>query len=190
MYLPILAQISSFVAMACAIASYFVKKKKLFLVAQSLAIILFALSSFFSVVLLPIFTFSIAFIRMIVYYAFEKKDKPVSFWIKTFFAILNVVAYFVLNAISGTLFNPIEIILLVASVIYTYCFGIRNLQLLRLFFIVPTVLCIIYYALVPISLFFLVSYSFELCANLVSFVLYSGRIKSFERKKQNKQILK
>lgn len=183
MYSPILVKICSFAAMSSAIGSWFVKKKKLFLVVQSLAIILLAFSNFFNVTFLPVCTYLIAFIRMIVYYSYEKTNKTAPFIIKTIFAVLNVVAYFVLNAISGTLFNPIDLLVMTASVLYAYGFGIRNLQHLRLFFVPPTVMTIIYYAFVPNSIFMLISYSFELCANLVSFAIYRDRKIGFERKK-------
>lgn len=189
MNIPFLAQACMFAAMLSAISSYFVKKKNVFLVVQSLAIILFAFASFFKVNFLPVFTYLIAFVRMIIYYGYEKKDKIAPFMIKTLFAGLNVVAYFVLNAITKTLFNPVDLILLFASVVYAYGFGIRNLQLLRLFFIAPTVASIVYYSLVPGSLFAIISYSFELCANLISLVLYRDKRKEYERKKQ-KQLKK
>lgn len=185
MYSPILMQICAFIAMATAITSYFVKDKRVFLVVQSIAIVMFAFSNFFNLIILPVFTYLIAFIRMIVYYAYEKADKPAPFLIKSIFAWLNVVAYFVLNAISGTLFNVVDILVMVASVLYAYSFGIRNLQRLRLYFIIPTGISITYYAMIPDSFFALISYSFELIANLTSFVLYANREKRFNKKKQN-----
>ncbi len=188
MYSPILAQICSFIAMVCAISSYFVRNKKLFLTVQSLAIILLALMNFFNVIFLPVITYLIAIIRMIVYYSYEKSNNPVPFLIKSLFAWSNVVAYFVLNAISGTLFNPVDLLVMTASVLYAYGFGIRNLQRLRLFFLPPTVLSIIYFALIPNSIFALVSYTFELCANVTSSIMYASRQKRFKKKKAEDKI--
>ena len=119
---------------------------------------------------------------------YEKADKSAPFLIKTLFAGLNVVASLVLNYIAGQPFNPIELLVLVGSVLYAYSFGIRNLKLLRMFFIVPTMLNIIYFALIPNSVFYLVSYSFEFCANVVAMILYRDRRKAFERKKQKNQL--
>ena len=174
--------------MATAISSWFVRNKKLFLTVQSIAIILLALMNFFNAIFLPVFTYLIAFIRMIFYYSYEKSNKSVPFLIKSLFALLNVVAYFVLNAISGTLFNPVDLLIMTASVLYAYGFGIRNLQHLRLFFVPPTVMSIIYFALIPNSLFALISYSFELGANVVSFIMCLNREKRFLRKKEKKKV--
>lgn len=186
MNIPLLSYVCSFLAMASAIGSYFVKKKQKFIIAQSLALIMFSFAGFFIENFLPVITYMIAFIRMVIYYVYEKADKSSPFILKTIIAVLNVVAYFVINSISGTLFNAVDILLVVGSVMYTYGSGIRNLQKLRLFFIIPSVLTIVYYALIPNSIFSLISYVFELCANLLSFIIYFDRKKLAKSKsKQN-----
>lgn len=172
MYSEPLSLIASFLGMGFAMSSYFVKKKNLFLVWQGGAILFLALSCLFKLHYLPVITYGIALVRVLVYYQFEKADKNLSVWIKTFFALLNVVAYFVLNAISGTKFNAIDLLLIIASIMYAYIFGIRNIKLLRFMFIIPTVISIVYYIITCAAIFVTISYLFELLANLTAICCY------------------
>lgn len=186
MYSEPLSLIASFFGMGFAMSSYFVKKKNLFFVWQGGAILFLALSCLFKLHFLPTLTYVIALIRVVVYYLFEAHDKNVSIYLKTFFALLNVVAYFVLNAISGASFNAIEVLLIVASIMYAYVFGIRNIKLMRFIFIIPTVMCIVYYILTCAAIFLIISYSFELLANLTAICYYKYMEIKFNKAKIKK----
>ncbi len=181
MYSEPLSLVASFIGMGFAMSSYFVKKKNVFLVWQGGAILFLALSCLFKLHFLPMLTYAIALSRVIVYYLFECGNKNVTVWLMTFFALLNVVAYFAVNAINGVIFNAIDVILIIASIMYAYVFSIRNVKLMRFVFIIPTVLCILYYVLTSAAIFMIISYSFELVANVVAICYYRYRQIKFNK---------
>ena len=187
MYSEPLSIIASFLGMGFAVSSYFVKKKNVFLVLQGSAILFLALSCLFKLHYLPVITYGIALVRVVVYYLFEKADKFLSVWLKTFFALLNVLAYFVVNAIGGQLFNAIDLLLIVSSIMYAYIFGIRNIKIMRFVFIIPTLLCIIYYVATSAAIFITVSYSFELVSNITAICYYWYRESKFNKARIKKQ---
>lgn len=181
MYSEPLSLIMSFIGMAFAVSSYFVRKKNVFLIMQGGAILFLALSCLFKLHYLPVISYALALIRVVVYYIFEKANKNVSFWLKTFFALLNVGAYFAVNLASGVLFNPIDLLLICANIFYAYVFGIRNIKIMRFVFMIPTALCIAYYLLTYAAIFVIISYSFELVANCTAICYFKYREIKFNK---------
>ncbi len=180
MYNYTLSTIIGFVAMACAMSSYFLKNKLLFLCAQGGAILFLALSCLFIEEYYAMISYAIGLGRVLVYYLFERKNKNAPLLIILAFMALFVISYVIINVIILKVFKPLDIVLMFANLLFTYAFSMRNLTRMRYVFAVPLALCIIYYILIKATLFVIISYSFELCANLVAILYNSKWFKEFQ----------
>ncbi len=189
MYNETVSTIIGFVAMLFAMSSYFVKKKSIFLVAQAGAILSLAFSCLFIEQFYAVASYTIGLTRVVVFYLFEKKDKRVPRWLIAFFVALYVVFYVIVNVIILETFNKVDVLLVIANVFFTVAFSIRNLSLLRYIFLIPLVICVIYFIILPGgSIFVIISYTFELFANVFAIALNSKIAYFFvKRKKQKKQ---
>lgn len=172
MYNYTLSFIAGLVAMLFACSSYFLKNKALFLVAQALAIIMLAFSCLFNVQYYACISYGISLVRVFVYYMFERKNKPVKLWISGIFAFLVVGAYILTNIIILKDYGLIDLMILTANLMYTFVFALRDMKKLRVYFIFPTAICVIYFILSKATPFVIISYAFELCANTVAMVYY------------------
>ena len=187
MYNETISTIIGFVAMLFAMSSYFVKKKSIFLVAQAGAILSLAFSCLFIEQYYAVVSYTIGIIRVGIFYLFEKKDKNVPNWLIAFFVILYLAFYVIVNVIILETFNKLDIVLVIANMFFTVAFSIRNLTLLRYIFLVPLAMCVIYFILLPGgSLFVIISYSFELLANLTAICYYKYREIKFNKVKIKK----
>ena len=187
MYNYTLSTIIGFVAMAFAITSYFLKNKSLFLIAQAGAILFLAVSCLFIEQYYAMISYAIGLLRVFTFYMYEKANKNPPYYIILMFVALFVIFYVLVNVVILKTFKPIDIILMVANVMYTYAFSIRNLTLMRHIFAIPLVLSIIYYLLINGTVFVIISYSFELCANLTATIYNSNWFKDILNKRKNKQ---
>ena len=187
MYNYTVSTIIGFVAMACAMSSYFLKNKSLFLFAQGGAILFLALSCLFIEEYYAMISYTIGILRIITYYIFERKNKSTPFIVVVAFVLLFLISYFVTNVIILKTFKPLDIILMCANIIFTFAFSMRNLILMRYVFAIPLVLCIIYYISINATLFVIISYSFELCANVTAMICNSKWYNEFKEgnKKKN-----
>ena len=174
MYNYTLSTIIGFVAMVFAMSSYFVKKKSIFLMAQAGAILSLAFSCLFIVQYYAVVSYVLGLIRVGVFYLYERKGKTApNLWIAIFVG-LYMLFYVVVNILILQKFNTLDILLLVANVFFTVAFSIRNLIILRYVFLLPLAISTVYYLLVPGgSLFVIISYTFELCANLLAIICNS-----------------
>ena len=167
--------------MLCAMSSYFFKNKTLFLFTQGGAILFLALSQLFVENYFAMISYFISIVRVITYTIFEKREKSPPVWVMSIFAVLTVAAFIVLNVST---FKGLDVVFMFATVCYAYTFGIKNMQLLRYMFIVPTALCLIYFILDGAVVFVIISYAFELAANIVALAVYYAREHTF-KKRQN-----
>ena len=187
MYNYTLSTIIGFIAMAFAITSYFLKNKSLFLIAQAGAILFLAVSCLFIEQYYAMISYAIGLLRVFTFYMYEKANKNPPYYIILMFIALFVIFYVLVNVVILKTFKPIDIILMVANVMYTYAFSIRNLTLMRHIFAIPLVLSIIYYLLINGTAFVIISYSFELCANLTATIYNSKWFKDILNRRKNKQ---
>ena len=123
----------------------------------------------------------IGLIRSVVYLLYEWKDKPTPIWWAILFTAAGVACYLVVNLwIQGNA-KPVDIIYLVGLVAYAFIFRIRNLVLVRYLVLIPTALSILYNALLGVgAIMVVISYSFEMCANLLAI----GKHHLFDKKKK------
>ncbi|MBE7061633.1 MAG: YgjV family protein [Clostridiales bacterium] len=178
MYNYTLSFIAGLLAMLCACISYFVKKKAIFLVLQALAIIFLAVSCLFNVQYYACISYGLSLVRVFIYYIFERKDKPIKLWISGIFALLVVISYVLTNIIILQNYGAVDLLILIANLMYTFVFAMRNMCKLRLCFIPPTIISIVYFILSHATPFVIISYCFELVANTVAIILYQKRKKT------------
>lgn len=170
--LYVLALITSFLAMAFVVVSYFVKKKELYLLFQFLCIIFLILSQFFSLEYFSAIGLIIALIRTFTFYVYEKKDKLAPIVWPIIFTTLSLASYFIVNLWILNTVKPVDIIFLIGLIMYAFIFRIRSLKIVRFSMLIPTALSVIYFILTLAPIFTILSYSFELLANVVSIFKY------------------
>lgn len=178
MYNYTLSTILGFVAMAFAMSSYFFKKKTLFLFAQSGAIFFLAFSCMFIEEYYAMISYAIGLVRVGVFYLFERTNKKVPFTIIALFVLLFIAFYLIVNVWILSTFKPLDILLLVANVGFTYSFSISNVKMLRYFFTIPLTMALVYYILLQATVFVIISYSFELAASILAIILHTDKIQS------------
>ena len=169
---PSLAFIVSFIAMVLIACSYFFKQKRLFLRFQALGIIFLILSYLFTGEYFAMVGIAVGLGRTLAFYAYEKRDKNAPIFVSFLFSGLTLLAYFTVNFWVLKTAKPLDTIYLVALIINAFIMRIRNLKILRLTVLVPTLLCIVYNIVCNAVVFVIISYSFELCANIVSIFKY------------------
>lgn len=162
------AFVVSILVMLVMCASYFFKKKSLYLTMQGIGVTLLMvayilLKQYFAMVGLVI-----GLARSVVYLWYEWKDKSTPIWWAVGFTLAGVASYFVINLwILGDI-KPFDIIYLFGLAAYAFIFRIRNLVLVRYLVLIPTALSIIYNALIGAGIFVCISYAFEIFANLLA----------------------
>lgn len=168
----ILALIASFIAMAFVILSYFTTKKERFLLLQSLCIVFLILSYFFTLQFFAMVGLSIGLCRVLVYFWYEKKGREAPLFVPLILCALTAISYFAVNFAILESASAADALLLVALVCYIFIFRVRNLTLVRFLMLVPTVLAIIFNIVTGAALFAVLSYVFELSANVASIFKY------------------
>lgn len=168
----VLALIASFIAMSFVVCSYFVKKKELYLLFQFLCIIFLILSYFFSVEFFAMVGLIIALIRTLTFYLYEKKGKLAPLIWPIIFATLSLASYFIINLWILKAVKPIDILFLIGLIMYAFIFRIRDLKIVRFTMLCPTTLSVLYNVLSHAPIFAVLSYTFELIANVVSIIKY------------------
>lgn len=188
MYNETISTIIGFVAMLFAMSSYFVKNKSLFFIAQAGAILALAFSCLFLVQYYAVASYFLALLRVGVFYLYEWKGKKVPSITVALFAFLYIVFYFIINVAILNQFNKLDVILLIANMLFTVAFSIRNLMLLRYVFLIPLTMTLIYFCLMPgSSLFVKISYAFEILASSVAIVINSRFIYHLIENKKGKK---
>lgn len=177
----------SFIAMAFVVSSYFLKSKSGFLLFQSLGIIFLMASYLFDKLYFAMIGLGIGLVRVLVYFAYEKKDKKAPIAWAFVFSGATVVIYFIVNI--GILHSARleDIVYLIGLAFYAFVFRIRNLELMRYTSTIPTALSILYNVLCKATPLVVVSYLFELCANIVSILKYHVFGKNKEEQTKEKE---
>ena len=176
------AFVVSILVMLVMCTSYFFKRKSLYLTMQGVGITLLMVSYILWREYFAMVGLAIGLIRSVVYLLYEWKDKPTPIWWAILFTAAGVACYLVVNLwIQGNA-KPVDIIYLVGLVAYAFIFRIRNLVLVRYLVLIPTALSIAYNALLGVSaVMVVISYSFEMCANLLAIAKHH----LFDKKKKN-----
>ncbi len=180
------ALVVSFVAMIFVVISYFVKSKSLYLLFQALGIIFLIASYFFTAAFFAMIGLAVGLVRSLVFFAYEKRERRAPLWWAFVLSGMTVASYFVVNFAILKTARPLDVLCLIALVGYAFIFRIRNLKTVRFTMLAPTTVSILYNVLSGAAVFVVLSYSFELSANIASILKYHV----FEEKKQTQSVSK
>ena len=159
--------------MASAASSYLLKEKWQFLVAQGTSILLIAISNVYLGLYYACISSLVSFIRVLVYFDFERKDKEVNCYIKLLFTALVIISYVITNIVILKNYIWQDIMLMAINCSFVYIVGIRNLKVLRYSMILPISLAVLYCILMNAAIFTTFSYVIELVVNLAAIIIYS-----------------
>lgn len=168
----ILALIASFFAMTFVVISYFVRKKEKYLLFQFLCIVFLIISYFFNAQYFAMVGLVIGLGRTLTFFLYERRGTRAPILWAVLFAFLSLASYLIINLwILGTA-QPLDLLFLVGLIGYAFIFRIRSLKAVRFLMLAPTLLSVLFNLLTDAPLFALLSYSFELLANVVSIFKY------------------
>ncbi len=181
-----MAFITSLIAMLLIMSSYFFKKKELYLLFQAMGMVFLIANYFFTLEFLAMLGLAVGLCRALVFFFYEKKDKIAPIAWAFLFSGLSIAAYFIVN------FKALkwqDAIFVVALVLYAFIFRIRDLRLMRFTVLAPTFLSVLYNILIKATPFAVLSYAFELGANLVSILKYHvfGKEENEQTKEPSKE---
>lgn len=164
----IAAFVVSLFAMVLIASGYFFEKKSVYLFCQAAGIVGISLSYFFTKEFFAMIGLGIGLVRTLVFYGFEKRDKPAPIYLASIFASLSLLAYLIVNV--GVLHSakPVDLLCLAALILYAFIFRIRDMKKVRYLALIPAALSIAYNLLVQATVFVVLSYAFEFASCLVS----------------------
>lgn len=166
------ALLFSFLAMLLIAASYFVKHKSGFLLFQSSGIFCLMLSYLCNAQYFAMIGLGIGLFRSIVFYLYERQGKEASIvWCYVLCAI-SFAAYGIVNLGVLKSFHPADIVYLIGLVFYMFIFRIRSIKTVRFTILIPTALSIVYNVWAASPIFAVISYCFEMSANILSILKY------------------
>ena len=166
------AFVVSLIAMLLIASSYFFKKKSLYLILQSAGMVFLMSSYLLTGEYFAMIGLAIGLARALTYFAFEIHDKKASIFFPFLFSGLSVAAYCIINLWILKTAKLVDIIYLAGLVGYAFIFWIRDLKTMRYLVTIPTALSILYNVLIRAVPFVIISYSFELAANLAAIAKY------------------
>lgn len=183
----ILADITSYIAMALVVFSYFTRKKERFLLFQSLCIVFLIISYFFNVQFFAMVGLAVGLMRALVYFGYEKKGRLAPAYWPFLLSGLTLASYFIVNYGILETADPLDILCLVGLVCYAFIFRVRNLTLVRFLMLIPTLLSVLFNILTDAAPGASLTYIFELSANVVSILRYHviGKIIFKKKNKEN-----
>lgn len=168
---PILAFIASFIGMVFVVSAYLVKKKSLYLACQALCLVFLIIAYFFEANFFGMIGLGIGLARSLTFFVYEQKDKYAPMTWAFVFTIATTINFLV-NLLVLRTGRPLDVLCLLALVMYAFIFRIRSLKIVRFSMLFPTVLSIVYNILVGAAIFTTLTYVFELCVNCVSIVRF------------------
>ena len=168
----ILSFAASFLAVVFVVTSYFVRKKSLYLLYQSLCIVFLILSYFFGRQPFAMIGLFIGLCRSVTFFLYENKGTKAPIAWSFVFAALTVAAYFVVNFVILKQGQPLDTLCMAALIMYAFIFRIRNLRVVRFTMLAPTLLSIAFNVLTHAAIFATLTYVFELGATLTAIVKY------------------
>lgn len=161
----IITQILGGISLLLVVISYFCKNKKAFLMLQMIANVFYGLSFIFSNGLVFGINNFISIIRIIVLCIYEKKNiKPPVYLIIPF-----VTSYLTVGIIFYQ--QPIDIIGIIAPMLFTLAMWVKNMQFVRILMLLPNVMLVfsaVFYSAYTTALLDTI----EVVAIIVSFVIY------------------
>lgn len=139
----IISQAIGLVAIAIVLTGYFVSTKKKQLVLSIIANIAIALSFLFLGTYTAFLGIIIATIRTIIFFVYELRFKQVPTWLIGIIFLVLILNNALVIMETKQIF-AIELLPMISLMLYTVGFRIRRLVYMRLFFIIPIILFLIY----------------------------------------------
>ena len=167
------ALISSFIALCFVVSSYFFKERIYYLLFQSLCIVFLILSYLFDGNYFAMVGLIIGLGRVLVYFLYERKNVVAPVWVAVLICLATLSAYCVVNLWILKNAKPLDILNLALLCLYAVIMRIRNMELLRWLIVIPTAMAILYNALCGAAVFAVISYVFEVCANIYAIVKFN-----------------
>ena len=127
----------------------------------------------------------IGLFRALTFFFYEKKGKDAPLILSFIFAGLTLASYFIVNLWVLKTARPLDILYLTSLVFYTFTFRIRNLMVMRYLLILPLLTSVLFGIFSNVTTFVLLTYVFELAADLVAIVRGIVIIKLQKRKEKN-----
>ena len=180
MYNPVLSQIAGAATAIMMIVSYFFKSKSSYLICQTVGLGCMFLSYLFGCEYFAMIALTVSLTRTFVFFVYEKRDEKAPVYLALLFAGLAVCAYIVINLVVLKTAKPLDILYLMAQIMYAFIFRIRNIKLVRYSIIVPHAFAILYNLLLDGMLFVALSYTAELLADLYA-IVRSRRLEAVEK---------
>lgn len=133
---------------------------------------------------------AVGLFRTTTFFIYENKEKQAPIIWSFLFSAMTLAAYFIVNLVILQTAQPLDILCLLALIMYAFIFRIRDLKIVRFTMLVPTVLSILFNALTSATLFATLTYIFELCANVVAIFKYHifARTEKEELKNNEKEL--
>ena len=166
------ALVFSFIAMLLIAFSYFLGSKGGFLILQGSGIVFLMLSYLCDEKYFAMIGLGIGLVRCVVFYLYERKGKEASILWCFGLCFVSFLLYGIVNLVILQAFHPADIIYLIGLVLYMFIFRIRNIKIVRFTILIPTALSIVYNLWVSAAIFVVVSYCFELLANMTAILKY------------------
>ncbi len=170
MYNYPLSFIAGLIAMSFVASSYFFGKKSFYLLFQSIGIVFLIISYFFIEEFFAMVGLVVGLGRTLVYFLYAKNDKPAPVFCAVGFSLLTVSVYVIVNIVILGDAKPVDLINLAALVFYACVYLAQDLKKLRYLIFIPLGLSVLYNVLISATAFVIVSYSFEIGANVLAIV--------------------
>ena len=177
MYNYTLSLVMGLIALGFIVVSYFLSKK-MYLLFQLTGIVFLILSYLFVELYFATVGLSVGFIRSLVCYIYERKNKKAPVFVPIAISVATVLAFVIVNIVILKDYSPYDAIYMAVLVMYAFVFTIRNVVVMRNVALVPAVLAVLYNVLAGATLFVIISCSFELLADIVAI----GKYYLFDRK--------
>lgn len=165
--------LASFVTMALIASSYFLESKGGYLLFQSIGMIFLMTSYCLDKLYFPMIALAVGLARALIFFVYEKKDKEAPIVWPILLAVVSVIAYFIINVQILQTQNAYDMLYLVGLVLYPFAFRIRKLETFRYVVTIPTAICLLYNVVSGAAIFAVLSYGFELGANIVAILKYN-----------------
>lgn len=134
----ILAQVFGGIALILLCISYFVKKRSVFFIFQTIADIFYALAFLVVGAYVGAFVTFVAVFRTLFLYFSEGQELKGEFLFLTIFVVLNIL-------ISVSYYSsPYDFLPILTSLIFTYSYAIKDMQIMRYVLLVPNSILILY----------------------------------------------
>ena len=168
MYNPILSQVAGLITLLMMIISYLFKNKSSFLLCQTIGLAFMFFSYMFENEYFAMIALTISLARTLVFFIYEKYNKPAPLALSFLVSALIIGSYVTVNCIILKTTKSVDLLYLIAQIMYAFIFRIRKINLVRCTVIIPHVFAITYNVVLEGMLFVAISYFLELLADIFS----------------------